>query len=238
MTDFKYPGKDLEAMSITKNYYDWMFSKFDPFVGQNLLEIGAGRGNVTRFIHDRYKRPLLALEPSEMLDTLKHDLEGKIQDGQIVPVQGFLDGNLDLLMKSKIDTVFYINVLEHIRDDSDELKLVFDLLPANGHICTFSPAMPWLMSNFDRKIGHFRRYTLAELVSKMEAAGFVVEKACYMDSLGVAPWWLAYTIGGRDLGGGETYLYDNLVIPWLRYLEPSSLLPFGKNILVVGQKPR
>jgi SAM-dependent methyltransferase len=235
---FVYEGKDLEAMDFAQNYHDWILSKFDPFIGQRLLEVGAGVGSVSKMILERYRKETWMVEPSEQLDLLRQNLVSREHNRLAHPVPGFLADNLDHLKQLKIDTVFYVNVMEHIRDDQAELDAVFDLLKPGGHILTFSPALPWLYGKFDRRIGHFRRYTLRDMKEKMRTAGYEVVKGHYVDFPGMLVWWLMFRVFKFDrLTGTNVGLYDKIVIPILRWLDPSRILPWGKNLLVVGKKP-
>jgi len=138
----------------------------------------------------------------------------------------------------QIDTVFYVNVMEHIEDDQAELQHVFDLLKPGGHVLTFSPAMPWLYGRFDRRIGHFRRYELRDMKEKMRLAGYEVVKSHYVDLPGMFLWWLMFHVFKfTRLSRRSVRWYDKIVIPVLRRLDPSRILPWGKNIVVVGKKP-
>src|SRR5437016_12761014 len=44
---------DLEIMSNANNYRNWMYRQIAPFIGQRVLEIGAGIGNFTELLLDR-----------------------------------------------------------------------------------------------------------------------------------------------------------------------------------------
>ena len=61
------------------------------------------------------------------------------------------------------DSIVYINVLEHVEDDQTELRMAHSVLASGGRLLVFVPAHEWLMSRFDRKLGHFRRYTRESL---------------------------------------------------------------------------
>src|SRR5690606_26419201 len=136
----------------------------------------------------------------------------------------------------KTDTFFYVNVMEHIEHDVDELKWMYNNLTEGGNVCLFSPALPFLFGSHDERVGHFRRYTKNELVQKVEKAGFKVKKAIYFDMPGVPLWWINFVLLKSNMNPNAVHLYDNWVVPVLRKLEPNRLLPFGKNVLVVGEK--
>ncbi|MBI2805141.1 MAG: class I SAM-dependent methyltransferase [Planctomycetes bacterium] len=235
---FQYEGKDLEAMDFAVNYHSWILSAFDPYVGNKLLEVGAGTGAVSRMILERYRKESWLLEPSEMLHQLHKNLDGFEHRDLARPLSGFLGAQHGFLKHQEIDTAFYVNVLEHIEDDRGELATVFATLKPGGHVLTFSPALPWLYGKFDASVGHFRRYYLKEMKEKMTSAGFEVVRGHYFDGPGMLAWWVLYRVLKKSrLSGKNVDLYDRWVVPILRHIEPSRLLPCGKNILVVGRKP-
>jgi hypothetical protein len=152
----------------------------------------------------------------------QRDLAGALGDG--LPMQSF-------------DTAVYINVLEHIGDDEAELETVFSALSPGGHILIFVPALPFLMSRMDREIGHFRRYTLKALQAKCSAAGFTIRLSRYFDVIGVAPWWMKYRLlASTTLEARAVKFHDRWVVPVSRAVEGICRPPFGKNIILVGQK--
>jgi len=112
-------------------------------------------------------------------------------------------------------------------------------LPARGgHLLLFVPALQFLFSELDRQFGHFRRYRRSELRAKVGDAGFEIGLACYFDILGVAPWWLLNTVGGKtDFNPKMVRLYDAVGVPLTRLAERLLSPPFGKNVLLVARRP-
>src|SRR5207244_311060 len=94
------------------------------------------------------------------------------------------------------DTVVMINVLEHIEDDQDIVRMAHQSLVPGGALVIYSPALRWLYSSYDKAVGHYRRYEKNPLEDLLRAAGFAVDRAKYMDSLGVLPWYLLNVLGG------------------------------------------
>jgi len=231
---FFYEGRDLEAMSFAPNYHEWILDHFAPFVGNHLTEVGAGTGTFSEIVLNRFKKPLTMIEPSKsMFKQLEQRLCNHPLWNASKSIQGF---TFEQTTIPKTDTFFYVNVMEHIENDVDELKWMYNNLENGGHVCLFSPAMPFLFGNHDERVGHFRRYTKKELISKTEHAGFKVQKAIYFDLPGVPLWWINFVLLKSAMKPGAVHLYDTLIVPILRKLEPNALLPFGKNVLVIGKK--
>ncbi len=127
---FVYEGRDLEAMSFAPRYHEWILDHFEPFVGDHLTEVGAGTGTFSEIVLNRFKKPLTMVEPSAAM--IKH-LKKRLQHHSLLPnssiVQGFTSEMRDF---PKTDTFFYVNVLEHIENDVEELHWTYAQLPKNG----------------------------------------------------------------------------------------------------------
>jgi hypothetical protein len=135
------------------------------------------------------------------------------------------------------DTIVYINVLEHVEDDAAELRIMHNSLTERGKICIFVPAVPFLLSDFDRQIGHFRRYSRNELVSKCERAGFKILLARGFDFPGIFPWLVKYRLlRSLTIEQSMVKLYDRLVVPPIRLVETILKPPIGKNLILVAEK--
>ena len=130
----------------------------------------------------------------------------------------------------------YLNVLEHIEDDASELAKVREALNSNGHLLIFVPALPWLFSDLDRQVGHFRRYMKNNLVELAQQSGFFVVKARYFDFTGILPWYINSVLLKKSISSSSVLMYDRLVIPVMRILEGFVPLPIGKNLLLVARK--
>ena len=81
----------------------------------------------------------------------------------------------------QFDTIIYIDVLEHIEDDREGLKLAAAHLRPGGRTTVLSPAHQWLSTPFDAAIGHFRRYNRSMLRS-ISPPELRIERLIYVDS--------------------------------------------------------
>lgn len=228
-----YFGKDLEAMQFARRYHRWIIDEIRPFFGKNVAEVGAGCGNLSQFLLEESIDSLTAFEPSSNMFDL---LEKKLRSESRATLINDFFGSRNIDSGDGYDSVVYINVMEHIEDDQGEIGRAFDSLKPGGHLIIYVPALAWLYSDFDRAIGHFRRYHKSELFRLVSDQGFDVVQAKYFDSLGIIPWYLNAVLLGRSINSKSVALYDRLAIPMLsrveRYLPPW----IGKNLLVVGRK--
>lgn len=231
--DNRYFGKDLEAMAVARNYYDWIVSEISPFLGQTVAEVGAGCGHLSKLLLKSERSHVYAFEPSpNMFGLLQQAVRS---EPRVTAVRGVLRSYAAGVL---FDTVIYINVLEHVCDDAAELKTAFQVLAPGGFLIVFAPALKGLYSDFDRQIGHFRRYSRKELKNLVERSGFTIINSKYFDFAGILPWFLHFVLFKGGMKGGEVSLYDKLVIPLVRILESRMPPLIGKNVLCVAKKPR
>jgi SAM-dependent methyltransferase len=226
----EYFGKDLEAMSFARNYHEWIFFEFRPFLGDAVAEVGAGIGSFSQLLLRAPISQLCAYEPSEnMFPWLRQTLSG---DSRTRAINGYFGSHVD----GRFDSVLYVNVLEHIEDDVGEVAGAYAALNPGGHLLIFVPALPWLYGEVDRQVGHFRRYLKQPLVKLVAAAGFASVKARYFDIAGILPWYVSIVLLKNGLGNAGTHLYDRLVIPPMRRIESLITPPIGKNLLLIARK--
>ena len=128
-------------------------------------------------------------------------------------------------------------MLEHIKDDRREIRLIHQSLTDGGKCLLFVPALQFLYGNFDRTLGHYRRYGKSELERKCGEAGFKILRSTYFDFAGVLPWFVKYRLlKSEELGGKAVELYDRLVVPIFKKIESAVKVPIGKNILLIAEK--
>ena len=234
----EYVGKDLEAMSFADSYHRWILDLMRPYVGRNVVEVGAGTGSFSELLLTTEPDSLTMVEPSEMYGDLCQNISSRSSLPSVRYHQNiFSNVAREIATAGPPDSIIYINVLEHIENDLEELRVVHQTLKSSGHLIVFVPALPMLFSKFDRSIGHFRRYRKGELRSKLEEAGFRVKDLRWFDMLGILPWLLKYRIGGStSMEAGAVELYDRVAVPVIRRAESLISPPVGKNLFAVAEK--
>lgn len=229
-----YDGRDLDAMSQAVRYHRWVIGEMAPYLGQDVAEIGAGTGNVSALLLDGGIRRLTAVEPSpQMYPILRERLRG---EPRATVLHGRLGGP-GTSFPGRFDSIVYLNVLEHVDDDAEEMRRAFQALRPGGHLCVFVPALRWLYGRLDAEVGHRRRYHRADLREVVTGAGFRVERLRYFDAPGVLPWLLFVRLLRRELNAGGVGAYDRWVVPVARTLERLVPPPLGKNLLCIARRP-
>jgi 2-polyprenyl-3-methyl-5-hydroxy-6-metoxy-1,4-benzoquinol methylase len=233
---------ELSTIESLVNYHTWIYHEIQPFLGSQLTEIGGGIGTfsdllIRHHIFGGGTRTIEILEPAEdLFAQLKHKCHarytGLLQTNRLRLTNGVFTprGNT-------FDTAIMINVLEHIENDRDLINSIYSSVEPGGTLAVFSPALPFLFSTLDRRVGHFRRYRKPDLAAIIEGAGFSIEKLQYMDILGVMPWYAINVLAGScSFNPLLAKAYDRIGIPITRWVEHYFGAPIGKNVLVVGRK--
>lgn len=220
-------------MYYARNYSRWILDEFREYIRGTTADIGCGTGNFLKLLLDCSPEKLIAIEPaSSIFSVLKDDFGDKgtveLLNCDLKEVRHDLEG--------KLDAILYINVLEHVEHDREEIKLAFSCLKDNGHVCVFVPALQALFSNFDKEVGHYRRYDTRRLKELLSDAGFRIIKLKYFDFPSIIPWYITFKMLGKTMVGKQVEIYDTLVIPMIRLLERIIAVPLGKNALVVGRR--
>ena len=229
------PGKvTLDAIEQAPKFNRWMYDRVKPFLGKRVAELGCGRGNMSSFFR-RHDTVMLTDYRDDYLDPLRAKWGQK---------RNLTFANLDMtqrddyavLTKFAPDSIVFLNVLEHIEDDRAVLKNLFDHVPAGCRIVILVPFGMKLYSDFDKELGHFRRYENGELETKMREAGFEVETQFYFNKAGKVAWYLVNTLGKqRKITTAKMRIY-NFLTPAFRLWD--KIMPgTGLSTVAVCRKP-
>ena len=140
-------------------------------------------------------------------------------------------------IKKKFDSIMYLNVLEHIKNDNEEVLNAFEKLNYKGYLIILVPAHNKLYSKFDKAIGHFRRYEM-EFFEKIKIDGSIIIKLSYLDSTGYFLYYLNKIFFKEEIYPSKLkiFIWDKLFTPVTYFLDKILFYKFGKNILYVIQK--
>ncbi len=222
---FTYSGVDnLEAMQCAHRYNRFLTELVNQHVeGTAILDFGAGAGTFASPVAGSGLQ-VSCLEPdSDLRSQLSADGFTTYADLSQVPANAF-------------DSIYTLNVLEHIQDDVAALSKLTHCLRQPGRLVIYVPAFNLLYSSMDRQVGHFRRYRRPELVQKLTDSGFRIRTARYVDSLGFLAALVYKLIGRGDgtLSPKSVALYDRFVFPASLVVDRLTGGRFGKNLLVVA----
>src|SRR5688572_8610626 len=181
MCNLSYNGTELELFEKAENWKAYYQNLINKYLGPEVLEVGAGIGATTRVLCSPKQNRWVCLEPDPAMGDQLKSLIVNQDLPSICQVKVGLAA--DLQAEDKFDSIIYIDVLEHIEDDRNELEMSCSHLKPGGFLVVLSPAHQFLYTPFDEAIGHHRRYnkqTLSEVVPQdLESV-----ELKYLDSVG------------------------------------------------------
>lgn len=229
----KYKGiKTLEVLEGADNYNAWIASRIRSYIKSPAIEIGAGTGNISSFFTN-IKELVLTDSDSGLIKHLVKKFEKK---GNVISEVLDIESNL-YRVKKHFNTVYSVNVLEHIKDDNKALRNMNQLLLKGGNVVILVPAKKKAYKKLDKHLGHYRRYEMEELKRKLVNSGFQVKSLCYFNIVGLLSWFVRDFVEGDQphLKPSHIKIFDTIV-PLLRLIEPKKTLPIGISIIAVGKK--
>jgi len=223
----------LQSMRWARRYNTWITGRITPYIGDRVLEAGAGIGNITAHLLNR--ELVLAADNNESyLDRLAASFANN-PNVRTVPLD--LESPHDILALGghRLDTVICVNVIEHLSNDNEVLQGFFEVLEPGGRAIVLAPYGRWLYGTIDRGLDHHRRYDRSELRGKMERAGFVIEDVFGINRVAPPFWFLNGRVLGRTtVPANQVRVFDRLV-PLVRLVD--RLLPFPPlSIIAIGRK--
>jgi SAM-dependent methyltransferase len=230
---FKYEGDELMLFQHAKNWKKYFSKKIKPYIKGTVLEAGAGIGATTLLLNDGSAEKWLLLEPDEKMSAL---LKKKIETKELPSNCQVQTGTIGQVVLT-FDTIMYVDVLEHIEADTEEIQKASDLLNAGGHIIVLSPAFQFLYNPFDKAIGHYRRYNKKKL-KKITPAQLKVVSNKYYDSIGFfAALANKLLLRKKYPTQKQVLFWDNWMVPFSKLTDQLFFNSFGKSIITVWKKP-
>lgn len=228
-----YVGKELEIFAAAKNWSLYIASVLRPYLSGVVIEVGSGIGSRAKNLHI-FSTKWIAVEPDLNLSLPLHS---EVQKNPIFSNIEIFNGFIgDLPMDQSANSILYVDVLEHIKDDRQELRLAAARLDIGGYLIVLSPAHNFLYSNFDRAIGHHRRYSSASLIDLSPPGCVLVEKKM-LDSVGLLASLGNAIFLKRSLpSSGQIYFWDSFMIPLSRLIDRLIFFSLGKSILMIWKK--
>lgn len=226
---------ELYVTKKQTKFNDWLYSKMKPYLKGDILETGSGVGIFSEKIIKDFPGNIYLTEIDPFF--LKK-LRKKFKEKNVKVAKLDLNKKEDFSkIKTKFDSIFSSNVLEHVPNDVLALKMLKNMLKPKGLLVILVPCHKFLFCGLDKEEGHYRRYSKKEIEEKAKKAGFRIKYSF---------WFNMFAIPGRFINGnlfkskkthaGSFDLFNKL-IPFLRFFEEKvfrSLI--GVSRIVVLQK--
>ena len=182
----------LEVIAEADKFNRWMYQTIKPYCKGKVLEIGSGIGNISSFFMEDEFEILL----TDIRKGYCQKLEERFQDNPFfmgTEVVNLTDEDFDSKFENHLgqyDTVFALNVVEHIYDDALALKNCRKLLIEGGQLIILVPSYKQLYNRFDEELGHYRRYTKSMLSSVFLKNNFKIIHKQYFNFIGIFGWYV------------------------------------------------
>lgn len=232
---------ELRALEAAVRYQQWIIATIKPFLGKRILEIGAGNGNMSRWL--KAADHLVVTESSQ---SLLHLLEKNMRaDNVYVRQFNAEQDHFDAFTHDNFDTIISFNVLEHINHDIEVLRQCAELLrlskaPGKKRLITFVPAHAWAYGAMDKQVGHYRRYcrkTFRELHEKTAPDATLMLKP--FNFVGLWGWILNGRILKRPAAGTGMISIFEILCPAIQLIDKLVIdtvgIPLGQSLLAIQE---
>lgn len=203
---------------------------------KEILDIGCGVGTVSLYLASKGHRVYGVDISNNAIKSCKESAEklGFNNKRVYFKVMNFPSE----IPNKKFDFILLIEVIEHLKNDDLALSKIYSLLNKGGIaiISTPSKNAPLyklrLADEFDQRVGHLRRYTVDELVSKCKSAGFKVIDTKKTEGI-VRNFLFLNPVAGKLVRFIKFFIAD-----FVTFIDGISLKIFGESdIFIIVKKP-
>ena len=227
MKKIHYNGFELEHFDSALNFRKYQVSLILKYINGNFVEVGAGKGGLVPY-YKKIPKSVTLLEPEKKLFKI---LKKKFYSRKIR-----IKNHTVNKLKSYYDTIIYYDVLEHIKKDLSEVRTASKKLKKNGYLIFNVPAYQSFFSEFDRSVGHYKRYNKKDFINIEKKTNLKIEKLVYYDSIGFLFLVLNKILSLKQTNLKNKIFLWNLLIPVSKLIDFLTFNMFGKSLLCVFRK--
>jgi hypothetical protein len=227
MKKIHYNGFELEHFDSASNFRKYQVSLILKYINGNFVEVGAGKGGLVPY-YKKIPKNVTLLEPEKKLFKI---LKKKFYSRKIR-----IKNHTVNKLKSYYDTIIYYDVLEHIKKDLSEVRTASKKLKKNGYLIFNVPAYQSFFSEFDRSVGHYKRYNKKDFIDIEKNTNLKIEKLVYYDSIGFLFLVLNKIFSLKQTNLKNKIFLWNLLIPVSKLIDFLTFNMFGKSLLCVFRK--
>ncbi len=203
--------------------------------GASILDAGCGVGDMIGLLRKNYC--VVGVDSSE--DALRYCT-------QKAPENIVIRGDISVMpfKNESFDGIISLDVLYHawVRDDSQALWEMYQLLKPGGKLFLQLPAYEWLRSSHDEWSYTSRRYTTKKVNKLLKTSGFVKKKlgyrVCFLFPLAVIQRRI---VKAKDSDLKEMPSFLNVLFKMIMSVENLLVLyvnfPFGLSVIGIAEKP-
>jgi glycosyltransferase involved in cell wall biosynthesis len=223
----------LNNLTGTPQYLSWLARLLRPYLGDTILELGAGIGNLSGRLMGRR----LAYVATEKDPLYLHALRNRFLRTPNVSVLQLDPERPEDFAEAggPFDTVMCVNVLEYTADPGAVIESANRVLKPGGSIVLLAPQGSGLFGSLDKTLGHRRRFSRPDLSAMLEKRGFKVQRIVNLNKISTPAWWLyGKMLHRRHISKVMLKIFDKTVWIWRRI---DGLLPWrGLSLVAVATK--
>ena len=227
MSKINYDGFELDTFDAAKKFRNYQIYYLKGYIKDPFLEVGAGKGGLTN-LYEKFTKDITLLEPDNKLFQI---LKKKFKKKKIKIKNQTIDK-----IKFKYQTIIYFDVLEHIKDDLKEVKVASKKLKKSGNLIFNVPAHQLFYNEFDKAVGHFKRYNKKDFQDIEKKTDLKIEKLIYYDSIGLLFLILNKIFRLKKTNLKNKIYFWNILIPLSKIIDKLTFNKFGKSLLCVFKK--
>jgi SAM-dependent methyltransferase len=228
----------LKVISKAGQFNKWMYTVISPYLHGHILEIGSGIGNISsQFIKSGSTISLSDIDPF-YLNLLKENYSSA-PNVKIIECIDLQHPEFEIAynhLEQKFDSIFLLNVLEHLENETSAINNCSFLLKPKGTLLILVPAYSFLFSRLDSALGHYRRYTQETLCRLLEIKNLQLKKSFYFNAFGILGWLYSKLLRLKKIPSGEMGLFDKLV-PFIKWIDSFFHKRIGLSVVAVASKP-
>jgi glycosyltransferase involved in cell wall biosynthesis len=230
-----YGRGSLNNVYGTPAYVSWITGVVRRFVGNTVLEVNAGIGNLTARLMGRRVRYVAGEHDPLYLHALRNRFlrTPNVEVRELHPEEPAGWAGLE----GAFDTTICVNVLEYVSDPRRVLEHLRCATAPGGTLIVLVPQGKGMYGTVEETLGVRRRFSRQELGEMLREAGFEVRRTHQLNRVGKPGWWLSSRVlRSRHVSRLALKIFDNTVWIWRR-VDP--LLPWsGLSLIVSAQRVR
>jgi glycosyltransferase involved in cell wall biosynthesis len=223
----------LNNLTGTPQYLNWLARVLRPSLGDTVLELGAGIGNMASHLMGRRLHYVVAEKDPLYLHAL-HNRFLRTPNVAVLQLNPECPNDYEEA-GGPFDTVLCINVLEYVEDPAVVIQAAASVLRPGGSLIVLAPHSQALFGALDLALGHRRRFSQAQLRALFEQHGVTLQDMRQLNKIGTVGWWLYGKLLHRKRINKVTLkIFDKTVWIWRHF---DGLLPWTSlSLVAVGTK--